>query len=82
MIEEEIVNPLLRGPPTATLSRRAQSYSDFHYAVEAVLGPRAEREKGKAKSEDAKKVLNELDFEDWYEQVEDGLLEASYDRYR
>ena len=85
MIEEETINSLLTGPPKATLNRRAQSYADFHHAVEAVLGPQAEggkEKQGKAKTEDEKKVVNELDFEDWYEHVEDRLLEASHERYR
>ena len=80
--EEEAVNPLLEGPPKATLSRRAQSYADFHHAVEAVLGSRAEGGTGKAKTEDDKWIQNDLDVEDWYDEVEDGLLEASHDRYK
>ena len=82
LIEEETVNPLLSGPPKATLARRAQSYADFHYAVEAVLGSPAEGKQGKSKSEDDKGILNELNFEDWYELVEEGLVEASHEKYR
>ena len=82
LVEEEVINPLLEGPPKATLSRRAQSYADFHHAVEAVLGPEVERRKEKANVEDDKRILNDLDFEDWYDEVEDGLLEASHDRYK
>ena len=63
------------------MARRAQSYSDFHYAVQAVLDPDA---KGKAKAEeksDDEAIKDDLEFMDWYERYEYRLLEASLDKY-
>ena len=73
------------GPPEATLIRRAQSYSDFHDAVKAVLGQDASVQ-GKDKSgghenyEDAA-IKSELDFADWYNDVEQDLLDSSHNDY-
>jgi len=75
------------GPPEATLKRRAQSYSDFHDTVKAVLGKEAalrendERvhvEKLVAKKE---ALESELDFVDWYHHLEQELLISSHDDY-
>lgn len=66
------------GPPKATLNRRAQSYTDFHHAVRAVLGAdskSAGEPNGKADTE----IKNDLDFGAWYQGLEDELLEASHD---
>ncbi|KAK3168172.1 hypothetical protein OEA41_004618 [Lepraria neglecta] len=73
------------GPPEATLIRRAQSYSDFHDAVKAVLGKDAagkekEKDKGAAKLEDVE-IKSELDFADWYHDLEHELLDSSHDDY-
>ena len=75
------------------MARRAQSYSDFHYAVEAVLGEdvgirRKEAKKKKTQSKDEddltsndKNIENELDFADWYQELEHDLLNSSHDEY-
>ena len=73
------------GPPEATLIRRAQSYSDFHDAVKAVLGKdtagkEKEKDKGAAKLEDVG-IKSELDFADWYHDLEHELLDSSHDDY-
>ena len=75
------------GPPEATLSRRAQSYSDFHDAVKAILGHDVASQ-GVAK-EDSKdndevgeeNITSELDFSDWYNGLEHELLDSSHDDY-
>ena len=64
-----------KGPPKATVARRAQSYTDFHYAARAVL-------KEEGKEEGRKGIQNELDFADWYESLEHDLLEASHDQFK
>jgi len=81
------------GPPKATLARRAQSYSDFHHAVKAVLGPAdggkiESTQKAKRKSRDAEDSKieeaafeSELDFANWYDELERELLESSHDHY-
>ena len=71
----------LNAPPKATLSRRAQSYSDFHYAITALLGG----ETSKAQSDlipIEKDIKSDLDFSDWYDGLEDELLEASHEEYK
>lgn len=73
------------GPPEATLIRRAQSYSDFHDAVKAVLGQDASVQ-GKDKSgghgsyEDTA-IKSELEFANWYNDLEQELLDSSHDDY-
>ena len=73
------------GPPQATLIRRAQSYSDFHDAVKAVLGQDAflqEKEKSKGHEEFEDTVIkSELDFADWYNGLEQELLDSSHNDY-
>ncbi|KAL8706647.1 MAG: hypothetical protein Q9225_007928 [Loekoesia sp. 1 TL-2023] len=67
-------------PPKATLSRRAQSYTDFHHAVKSVLrkdtSPKPEKE-GKAHE----LIKDDLEFSDWYHSLENDLLEASHEEY-
>lgn len=67
-----------RGPPKATLIRRAQSYTDFHYAARAVLKGTGREETGKH----AKGIQNEMEFADWYDSLENELLEASHDQFK
>jgi len=83
------------GPPEATLTRRAQSYSDFHDAVKAVLGEdaisartEAKRKHGKTKIRDEDElklnettITSELDFAGWYNELEHELLDSSHDEY-
>ena len=75
------------GPPKATLSRRAQSYSDFHDAVKAVLGQDvASKETAKEESHDEHKIgekdiISDLDFVEWYSGLEQELLDSSHDDY-
>lgn len=69
-----------KGPPKATISRRAQSYSDFHDAVRAILGRDATPTKDTQHGE-GNKLETELDFVDWYHNLEHGLLDASQDEY-
>lgn len=70
-------------PPKATLTRRSQSYSDFHDAVRAVLGP-----DGKSSEISASNLGNEgdfesdLDFVDWYHGLENELLDACHNEYQ
>ena len=113
-IPEESLKPM--GPPNATVARRAQSYSDFHYAVTAVLSAderekakrRAEREgsfvhmnpggrsrsmKGTERVEHIREersplrtrndeIADDLEFAEWYGELEGDLVEASHDEYK
>ena len=70
----------IKGPPKATLNRRAQSYADFHYAVKAVLDPSSSQiEKRRQQTADIK---DDLDFNDWYDTLQHDLLEASHCDYK
>ncbi|KAL8852770.1 MAG: hypothetical protein Q9221_002400 [Calogaya cf. arnoldii] len=70
----------LAAPPKATLSRRAQSYSDFHDAAKAILRRDDSLEKGKAK-DSYQDIKDDLEFEDWYHDLENDLLDASHEEY-
>ena len=82
----------ISGPPQATLKRRAQSYTDFHHAVRAVLGKdERTRDSGSRRtcSEDFSAegvkveaaIRDDLDFADWYHDLEHALLDSSNDEY-
>ena len=81
----------LVGPPEATLTRRAQSYSDFHDAVKAVLsrdvpfkGAAKQTAKDDAKyneNTEEKNISSELDFANWYNGLEHEMLNSSHDDY-
>ena len=73
--EEEVL-----GPPKATLSRRAQSYTDFHHAVRAVLQTESASEDRDSKKAD--NIKDDLGFNEWYQNIEEDLLEASHIDYR
>jgi hypothetical protein len=73
--------PTLGDPPKATPARRAQSYTDFHYAVKAVLGKGSHR-KPKVDERQKDVIDNDLDFADWYDGMERDLLEANQDVYQ
>lgn len=80
-----------KAPPKVTLKRRAQSYSDFHDAVKAVLGKDVEGEnqggeRVKAENQtelkpDDTNLQSELDFAAWYDELEQELLDPSQDDY-
>ncbi|KAL8867819.1 MAG: hypothetical protein Q9174_005413, partial [Haloplaca sp. 1 TL-2023] len=67
-------------PPKATLTRRAQSYSDFHHAVTTIL--EKDRDLSKEKDDpDYGSINDDLEFADWYDGLEDELLDASHAEY-
>ena len=76
--------PKINGPPKATLSRRSQSYSDFHDAVRTVLGGIVGKSQDRHQQQfnEKKEITTELDFLDWYNELEPGLLDASHDEYK
>ena len=82
-VEGPVAGKSSTGPPKATLTRRSQSYSDFQDAVHAVLGRGAvAKERRYSQSEENKKeIKTELDFVDWYQDLEHDLLDASHGQY-
>jgi hypothetical protein len=74
--------PGLKGPPKASVARRAKSYSDFYDAAIGYLGG----ETGQEKPFDIFEVLenagsNDL-LETGYEKYEDDLIDASQAEYQ
>ncbi|KAL8996471.1 MAG: hypothetical protein Q9169_004021 [Polycauliona sp. 2 TL-2023] len=67
-------------PPKATLNRRAQSYSDFHDAAKAVLDRDTHPKKGKENG-GYQDIKDDLEFMDWYDGMENDLLDASHEEY-
>ncbi|KAF2169596.1 hypothetical protein M409DRAFT_64682 [Zasmidium cellare ATCC 36951] len=72
------------GPPTATVARRAQSYSDFYHAVNTYTKEAAlERKKSLDLRQDTQHVGSaELEFESEFEALEDELLDQSHWGYQ
>ncbi|KAF2018461.1 Sec34-domain-containing protein [Aaosphaeria arxii CBS 175.79] len=66
------------GPPQATVARRAKSYSDFYNVVRAHL--KKEEELEKKKNHGA--LASELDFAEWYSEIDEELLDVSHDDYK
>lgn len=67
------------GPPTATVARRAKSYSDFYVAAKSQLR-RDAAELGKPHSL-AAGVKTEVQFREWLGKLEEELLEAMHGEY-
>jgi hypothetical protein len=68
------------GPPQATVARRAKSYSDFYNVVRAHLKKEKEKELEQKKSQE--QISTDLDFAEWYGDVNGDLLEASHEEYK
>jgi hypothetical protein len=71
----------LRGPPKATLARRAKSYSDFYGVAVEYLSKEAKPDKPRDVFELSMKsssVLLEKSFEDF----EDDLLDESHEEFQ
>lgn len=64
------------------MARRSQSYSDFHDAARAVLGhdTRKSRRASDVVERDAG-IDTELNFIDWYHDLEHDILDASHEEY-
>ncbi|KAL8710472.1 MAG: hypothetical protein Q9220_004904 [cf. Caloplaca sp. 1 TL-2023] len=80
-INETLSSPLKdAGPPRATLTRRAQSYSDFHHAATAVLDQDITSIKARGRRS-IENIQDDLGFADWFDALEDDLLDASHEEY-
>ena len=69
-------------PPIATLRRRAQSYADFHYAVATIFGAEEREQETHSVTSLSDRAQEDVDFDDLYAKLEDGILEASDQQYR
>ena len=72
----------LKGPPKATLARRAKSYSGFYKAAISYLGKEAGKEKPKDVLEVFENGESQILFGDRYEEYENDLLDASREEYQ
>ncbi|KAI9798598.1 MAG: Golgi transport complex subunit 3 [Piccolia ochrophora] len=77
-IEAEAFEP--QGPPTATLTRRANSYSDFYDVAIRQLRKDAAQE-AEHKLSNGESIHTELDFREWFDGIEAELLETHRDTY-
>ena len=70
------------GPPKATVARRAQSYSDFHWAIQATFssGHKTIPRRASHTLIDTA-ITNEANFIDWYQAVEKELVDIGDDEY-
>lgn len=60
------------------MARRAKSYSDFYNVVRAHI----KKEKGLEKKKSQENISNELEFSEWYGEINEELLEASHEEYK
>jgi conserved oligomeric Golgi complex subunit 3 len=72
----------IKGPPKATLVRRAKSYSDFYEAAIGYFGKKAGKEKPKDALEVFENGKSEISLEGRYEEYENDLLDASHEEYQ
>jgi conserved oligomeric Golgi complex subunit 3 len=85
IIEDIEESGLSKGPPKATVTKRAKSHSDFYEVVRAHIKKERQRhlENDKKKKKVSREQLqNEVDFERWYSGVGNDLLEAGHEEYR
>lgn len=74
-------NAGLRGPPKATLAKRAKSHSDFHELAAQYLGA----EVGTARSKDPfnqVEVSKDLVQASFYEDLEEDILDESHEEFQ
>ncbi|MCJ1471705.1 Golgi transport complex subunit 3 [Lambiella insularis] len=71
----------IKGPPEAVLSRRAQSYADFHYAVRAIFKPDPGLGDKQKEEKRAEEIEDSVDFDKWYESIEADLHDSSHLEY-
>lgn len=74
----------IRNPPTATVTRRAKSYSDFYRVVKAHLAKESKqiREREQFLSHPTTVSNNGLNFESIYDKYEDELLDSSQEGFQ
>ena len=83
--------PAARRPPQATIARRAKSYGDFYDVVRGYLKSEGEREDEvispeldidwKSNKTSSAKVSTEIEFYNWYNGLEDELVQAGNEEY-
>lgn len=86
IVEATEVQESCIGPPSATIARRAQSYSDFHDAVVAHVRKERKSVKRKKSLDDRQEpegvLQSAIDYATWSFDLEDELLDASHEEYQ
>ena len=72
----------MKGPPKATLARRAKSYSDFYEVTIGFLNKEAKAEKSRDVFELLEKRLDNTLIKTTFEDLEEDLLDASQEEYQ
>lgn len=73
---------ILKGPPEATLARRAKSYSDFYDIAVSYLGKESKVEKPRDVFETLERNTEASSVEIHYEDCEEDILDASQEEYQ
>lgn len=79
-IYEEVSNT--RGPPQATLAKRAKSYSDFYDVAVGYLGKKTLSDQISDSFDALERASDSTLNGDVFEDLEDELLDESHDEYR
>lgn len=74
-------NATLKGPPKATLTKRAKSYSDFYEVAVQHLGDRSKAEKPRDPFDPVLRP-GHSSVESKYEDLEEDLLDESHEDYQ
>jgi hypothetical protein len=77
---EEI--PLSKDPPEATIARRAKSYNNFYEIASGYLQQQIKDDIVPDVLDSQQYQSINYQFENWYENCEDDLLDASHEEYR
>lgn len=74
----------IKSPPTATVARRAKSYSDFYRVVKAQLAKDSKQVKEKEQylSHPTAVINYGLNFESMYDAYEEELLDSSQEEFQ
>lgn len=72
----------LKGPPQATLARRAKSYSDFYEVAMGFLKKEAMHSTPKDVLDTFSDKIQTVPSEPQFEELEDDLLDASQEEYQ
>jgi hypothetical protein len=71
-----------KGPPAATLARRAKSHSDFYDVVRAHLRKEHKLEKEQERKMAKQQISTDVEFGAWYGGIKEDLLDASHEEYQ
>jgi hypothetical protein len=71
-----------KGPPAATIARRAKSYSNFYDVVRAQLKQEYKLEKEQERKQSKLLISTDVEFGSWYASIKGDLMNASHEEYQ